>query len=80
MAGKTGTAQIPKDNGVGYDANRHKDTFMGFGPVSDPQFVMMVKIDEPQGISFAEGSVVPVAGALSQYLVNYLKIPPDRSE
>lgn len=80
MAGKTGTAQIPKENGVGYDANRHKDTFMGFGPVSDPQFVMLVKMDEPQGVTFAEGSVVPIAGELSRYLVNYLKIPPDRSE
>jgi cell division protein FtsI (penicillin-binding protein 3)/stage V sporulation protein D (sporulation-specific penicillin-binding protein) len=80
MAGKTGTAQIPKENGVGYDANRHKDTYMGFGPVSDPQFVMLVKIDEPQGVAFAEGSVVPIAGELSQYLLNYLKVPPDRSE
>jgi len=79
MAGKTGTAQLPDEYG-GYDDHRHKDTFMGFGPVSDPQFVMLVKIDEPQGVAFAEGSVVPVAGELSQYLLNYLKIRPDRSE
>jgi cell division protein FtsI/penicillin-binding protein 2 len=78
MAGKTGTAQLPKENGVGYDANRHKDTYMGFGPVSDPRFVILVKMDEPNDVQFAEGSVVPIAGEISQYLMNYLKIPPDR--
>ncbi len=80
MAGKTGTAQLAKENGeVGYDPHRHKDTFVGFGPVSDPQFVMLVKMDEPQ-TQWAEGSVVPVAGEVSRYLLNYLKIQPDRSE
>lgn len=78
IAGKTGTAQVAREDGLGYDANRHRDSFIGFGPVSDPQFVVSVFIDEPQGVATAEYSAVPVAGAIHAFLVNYLKIPPDR--
>ncbi|MBI2410820.1 MAG: penicillin-binding protein 2 [Candidatus Kerfeldbacteria bacterium] len=79
VAGKTGTAQVPKENGVGYDEHLHKDTFIGFVSVSDPQAVILVKIDKPQS-PWAETSAAPLFGKLSQYLVNYLKIQPDRSE
>lgn len=78
IAGKTGTAQIPREGGLGYDANRHKDTFVGFGPVSDPQFIGLVKIDEPNDVQWAEGSVAPLFGEIANFLVQYLQIPPDR--
>lgn len=77
MGGKTGTALVPKENG-GYDTFRHKDTFVGFGPVSDPEFVVLVKIDEPKDVRYAAASVAPVFGDLAAYMVNYLQIPPDR--
>ncbi|MBU0670843.1 penicillin-binding protein 2, partial [Patescibacteria group bacterium] len=77
FAGKTGTAQIPSESG-GYDASRHKDTFVGFGPVSDPQFVVMVKIDEPKDVMWSANSTAPLFGDIAKYLVNYLQIPPDR--
>ncbi len=80
MAGKTGTAQIPKEDGTGYDEHRHKDTFVGFGPVSDPQFVILVKIDEPKDVMWSAASAAPLFGDVAQYLVNYLQIPPDRTE
>lgn len=77
IAGKTGTAQVVNPDGT-YDANRHRDSFIGFAPVSDPQYVILVNLDEPQGVPTAESSVVPVAGDLNKFLLNYLKIPPDR--
>ncbi|MFC1598345.1 peptidoglycan D,D-transpeptidase FtsI family protein [Patescibacteria group bacterium] len=80
FAGKTGTAQIPREDGRGYDSHRHKDTFVGYGPVSDPQFVALVKIDEPKDVLWSASSAAPVFGELSQYLVNYLQIPPDETE
>lgn len=78
MAGKTGTAQIPKENGVGYDKNRHKDTFIGFGPVSDPKFIILTKIDEPKDVLWSAGSAAPLFGQIAEYLVDYYQIPPDR--
>lgn len=78
IAGKTGTAQVPREDGLGYDTRRHKDTFVGFGPVSDPQFIVLAKIDEPQDVQWADGSAAPLVGELGKFLVQYLQIPPDR--
>lgn len=78
LAGKTGTALVVGSNGK-YDRNRHNDTFAGFGPVSDPKFVMLIKMNEPQS-EYAEGSVVPMWGELAQYLLNYYQVPPDRED
>lgn len=78
LAGKTGTALVVGSNGK-YDRNRHNDTFAGFGPVSDPKFVMLIKMNEPHS-EYAEGSVVPMWGELAQYLLNYYQVPPDRED
>lgn len=78
MAGKTGTAQVPREDGRGYDPHRHKDTFVGFGPISDPQFVIIIKVDEPQDVQWSEGSTAPIFKEIAQYLLQYLQIPPDR--
>lgn len=76
VAGKTGTAQVPKINGRGYgDETIH--TFVGYAPASDPKFIILVKIDDPQGVRAAEGSAVPVFKELAQYIVQYFEIPPD---
>ncbi len=78
IGGKTGTAQIPRTDGQGYDKYRHKDTFVGFGPISNPQFVILTKLDEPQDVSWAEGSAVPLFGEIAKFVINYYHIPPDR--
>jgi cell division protein FtsI/penicillin-binding protein 2 len=75
IAGKTGTAQIPDLEKGGYsDETIH--TFVGFAPAFDPQFIILIKLDKPQGIRFASDSVGPVFKRLAKYLFNYLEIPP----
>jgi cell division protein FtsI/penicillin-binding protein 2 len=76
VAGKTGTAQIPKKDGVGYEANLTIGTFCGFAPVDDPKFVMCVKIDIPRDVQWAESSAAPLFGDMAKYLLNYYQIPP----
>ncbi|EKD79462.1 MAG: hypothetical protein ACD_41C00064G0007 [uncultured bacterium] len=76
LAGKTGTALVVGANGR-YDTSRHNDTFVGYGPISDPQFVMLIKMNEPAS-QYAEGSVVPLWGEVAKDVLNYYKIPPDR--
>ncbi|OGY78363.1 MAG: hypothetical protein A3B74_01225 [Candidatus Kerfeldbacteria bacterium RIFCSPHIGHO2_02_FULL_42_14] len=80
MAGKTGTAQIAKTDGRGYDETKHNDTFIGFGPVSDPRFVILVRLDEPVGVQWADTSVAPVFREIADFLVDYYGIPPDKVE
>lgn len=74
IAGKTGTAQVPNPNGPGY-LETTKQTFVGFGPVDNPQFVMLVKYDEPQR-NFAEYTAVPTFGVIAKFLLQYLEVPP----
>ncbi len=77
MAGKTGTAQLVNENGV-YDASRHNDTFIGYGPITDPQFVMLTHLKEPANVPWSADSAAPLWGEIAQYLVNYYQIKPDR--
>ena len=77
IAGKTGTAQIPLTDGRGYDPNKSIMTFSGFGPVENPAFVMVVKIDKPAA-RFAESTAAPAFGEIAKFILNYLQIPPTR--
>lgn len=76
IAGKTGTAQVPKTNGAGYDEEKHKDTFVGMFPATDPQIVMLIKIDLPS-TSAAASTTTPAFHDLADFLVEYYQIPPD---
>lgn len=77
VGGKTGTAQIPNKTGE-YDLSRHKDTFVGYAPISDPAFIMLTKMDEPQDVAWAEGSVAPLWKEIAEYILDYYQIKPDR--
>ncbi len=76
IAGKTGTAQVASPTG-GY-SNETIHTFVGFGPVSQPKFVMLVRMDKlKRGPSFASDSVTPIFSKIAEFLLNYYQIPPD---
>ena len=79
IAGKTGTAQIPNPNGQGYLKDATIGSFVGYGPTDQPQFVMLVKIDRPQTVQYAESSAAPIFGELAKELVRILEIPPERA-
>jgi len=76
LAGKTGTAQVPLTTGKGYDEDKTIQSFIGFGPAYNPQFLLLVKLDNPK-VSKSSLSAVPIAKELEQYLINYWQIPPD---
>ncbi len=78
VAGKTGTAQIPKSGGQGYEENVSIGTFAGFVPVDQPKFVIIVRIDRPHDAKYAETTAAPVFGEIAGFLVNYLGIPAER--
>jgi cell division protein FtsI (penicillin-binding protein 3) len=78
IAGKTGTAQVPLPSKLGYDPNKAIHSFAGFAPVDNPRFAILVKIDVPRDVIWAESSAAPVFGELATELLNYYKIPPTR--
>jgi cell division protein FtsI/penicillin-binding protein 2 len=79
VAGKTGTAQVPKADGSGYEEKKTIGSFVGFAPVNDPRFAMLVRIDDPKDVLFAESSAAPLFGEIADFLLNYLEVPPERA-
>ncbi|MCX6780300.1 MAG: penicillin-binding transpeptidase domain-containing protein [Candidatus Magasanikbacteria bacterium] len=75
VAGKTGTAQIA-ENGK-YSADRTNHTFAGFAPASNPQFVLVVKYEEPQRL-WAEQTTLPVFRDLLTFALQYYAVPNDK--
>ncbi len=69
VAAKTGTAQIAKADGSGYEDGKNNGSLAGFAPVGDPKFAMFVTMEEPQGVAFAESSAAPVWGQIATYLL-----------
>ncbi len=76
FGGKTGTAQVALPNGGGYDPNKTIQSFVGYGPAFNPQFLILVKLDNPK-VAKSALSAVPVFKQLAQYIINYWQIPPD---
>ncbi|MCX6043870.1 MAG: penicillin-binding protein 2 [Chloroflexi bacterium] len=77
IAGKSGTAQIPTKGG--YLENEVTASFIGFGPVEDPQFVMLVKLDrpDPRITEWANFNAAPMFAQIARRLFDHLNVPPD---
>jgi cell division protein FtsI/penicillin-binding protein 2 len=75
IAGKTGTAPIPIPGG--YDLRQTIASFVGWGPVDDPRFVVLVKLDKPSASIWGSETAAPAFAALAQRLVVLMQIPPD---
>jgi len=76
VAGKTGTAQIPIDGS--YDADKTIASFIGFSPVEDPKFVMLVTLREPKSSPWAAETAAPLWYGIANRLYLLLNIPADR--
>jgi cell division protein FtsI/penicillin-binding protein 2 len=76
IAGKTGTAQIPTPLGF-YDYNQTNASFIGWGPVDDPQFMIYVWLERPTASPWGSQTAAPVFSEVAQKTVILLDIPPD---
>lgn len=80
LAGKTGTAQVAKENGLGYATDHTKASFAGYGPIDNPKFAMIVMLDKPRTSPWAASTAAPIWGDVAEFLINYFEIIPTRSE
>jgi cell division protein FtsI/penicillin-binding protein 2 len=78
MAGKTGSAYIPNPAGGGY-LNELTDSYIGWGPTTDPKFIAFIRLNTIPVTSLAAETVVPSWNELAQWIVNYYNIPPNRT-
>ncbi len=82
VAGKTGTGYIRQDNGtyVKDDGSRaYFASFVGFLPASNPEFTVLVSIDEPDPASqdrFGGTAAAPVFARIGQVIATELQLRP----
>jgi cell division protein FtsI (penicillin-binding protein 3) len=57
VAGKTGTARVAESGR--YTTGKYRTTFVSIFPAEDPQLVMVVKLDDPDGV-YASMTAAPV--------------------
>jgi cell division protein FtsI/penicillin-binding protein 2 len=77
VAGKTGTSQ-KVDPKTGTYGDQYVASFIGFAPASDPEYVMLVAVDEPKTSYWGELVAVPAFHQVMTFTLGYFNVPPDR--
>ena len=75
IAGKTGTAQIPKKDKRGY-SDDVVHSFVGYAPAFKPRFLVFFQLVKPQA-RFAATTLPPHFKELANFILNYYEVPPD---
>jgi cell division protein FtsI/penicillin-binding protein 2 len=75
LAGKTGTAEIPTP--YGYTSHVTNASFVGWGPVDDPRFLVYIWFEKPTSSIWGSEVAAPVFSQIVERLVGLMKIPPD---
>lgn len=76
VGGKTGTAEITKPGGGYYD-DRYNGTFVGYVGGDKPDYVIMVRVDEPHVPGYAgTKAAAPLFGKVMDMLINDFSIQP----
>jgi cell division protein FtsI/penicillin-binding protein 2 len=77
IAGKTGTAQIPSDDGR-YVDDSYISSFAGFAPANDPRFVAVIVIERPQSRLYGTVTAMSAFRNIAQDALRTMRIQPDR--
>jgi cell division protein FtsI/penicillin-binding protein 2 len=75
LAGKTGTGEIPTE--LGYTSELTNTSFVGWGPVEDPKFVVYIWLEKPTISKWGSEVAAPVFKDVVEQLVVLMRIPPD---
>ncbi len=74
VAGKTGTAQIPDPNHLGYISGAYVGSFAGFAPAENPVLSAVVVLDHPTPI-YGGAVAAPVFSTIMAYALHHYGIP-----
>ena len=78
IAAKTGTAQIARTDSSGYYEDRYLHSFFGYFPAYKPRFLVFLFTYYPKGVDYASHTLTEPFKELSDFLVSYYNVPPDR--
>lgn len=79
VGGKTGTSQVLDASGR-YSDDNSIGSYLGFGGAERPEYVIMVRVEDSKLTTGYAGTVAagPIFNELSNWMLNYLEIPPKR--
>jgi len=76
LAGKTGTAQkVDPETGT-YSETEFVASFVGFAPAQDPQLLVTIVVDNPEGDYYGGTVAAPAFGEIARFALPYLRVPP----
>ena len=76
VGGKTGTAHRVVDGQ--YQDDSYMATFAGYAPISDPEIVMVVVVNDPKGVDYYGGLVAaPVFSKVMEGALRFKDVAPD---
>jgi cell division protein FtsI/penicillin-binding protein 2 len=82
--GKTGTAQLARTDGPGYEEQAYVASFLGGAPADNPRVVVLVSVRRPNtklGRGYTGGVIAaPVAGEILEKTLTYLQVEPTASD
>ncbi len=78
IAAKTGTAQIADNESGGYYEDKFLHSFFGYFPAYKPRFLIFLYTVEPKGVKYASETLTDPFMELTDFLINYYSIAPDR--
>jgi cell division protein FtsI (penicillin-binding protein 3) len=76
VAGKSGTSRAYAKNG-GYEDGAYFSSFVGFFPADNPQLVVFVKLERPQGTYYGGATAAPVTRATMEAILAARESPLD---
>ena len=76
VAGKTGTSQ-KVDPRTGTYGDEYVASFIGFAPASDPEYVALIAVDEPEATYWGEVAAAPAFRKVMSFTLGYFNVPPD---
>jgi cell division protein FtsI (penicillin-binding protein 3) len=78
VAGKTGTAQKPREGAPGYEPGAYVGSFVGFAPADRPEVVVAVSVDEPRRGGYYGGTTAaPLFRDLMRFTLGHRRVPPN---
>lgn len=74
--GKEKRARLQKFVDGSLAKGKYVSSFVGFFPASQPKYLCLMIVDEPQGQSYGSIVAAPYAGLIFQGIIDYKQIAP----
>lgn len=78
VAAKTGTAQIARTDGRGYEKDKVIHSIIGYYPAYNPRFLVLMYGYNPRGAAFSSETMVDPLMDFIKFTLTYYDVAPDR--